>query len=177
MPRARLTRRPRNPLGGFRQQDDVMNSENPEPGVRIAAHPVLRILVSFPIACFCGALATDIVYTRTADMIWADFSAWLLAAAMFMSVPAVIVGFVDLLANRRVLSQRQVWPIVIGSVLVLVLGLFDNLVHSRDAWTSVVPAGLALSAVTVIALLITVWFGSVRLYRPVVAVQYSGARQ
>ena len=33
------------------------------------------------------------------------------------------------------------------------------LVHSRDAWTSVVPAGLILSAITTILILITSWIG------------------
>ena len=52
-----------------------------------------------------------------------------------------------------------------GSLLALVLGLFDNLVHTRDAWTSVVPAGLALSAITVVVMLATVWLAAPRAAR------------
>jgi uncharacterized membrane protein len=151
-----------------------MNSENSGSTARIAGHPILRILVSFPIACFSGALVTDIAYAITADMLWADFSAWLLAVAMFMSVLAAIGAIVDIVANRHVRAQRQVWRIAAGSLLVLILGLFDNLVHSRDAWTSVVPVGLALSAVTVAVILITVWFSSATVYRQGVDVPYSG---
>jgi uncharacterized membrane protein len=122
-------------------------------------------------------LVTDIVYALTADMIWADFSAWLLAAGMLMGVLAAIVGLVDLAANRRVRPQRRPWLLVIGSLLVLILGLFDSLIHSRDAWTSVVPTGLALSAITVIVMLITIWFGSATGYRLGVDTSHSGIRQ
>ncbi len=164
-------------LGGFRDRMAVVNSDSPSPARRIVRHPTLRFLVSFPIACFSGALATDITYVGTADMIWADFSAWLLAAGLFMGVLAGIAGLIDVLANRRLRAPRQSWLLVIGGLLVLVFGFFDNLVHSRDAWTSVVPDGVALSAVTVAVMLITVWFGSATVYRRGVGAGYSGVRQ
>jgi uncharacterized membrane protein len=154
-----------------------MNSDNPGSRARIAGHPILRILVSFPIAFFSGALATDIAYAQTADMMWADFSTWLLAAGIFMGVLAAIAGLVNVMANRRVRAQRQVWPLVIGSLLVLILAFFDNLVHSRDAWTSIVPTGLALSAVTVIVMLVTAWLGSATVNRRSVGMQSSGVRE
>jgi uncharacterized membrane protein len=133
--------------------------------------------VSFPIACFSGALVTDIAYALTADMMWADFSAWLLAAGIVMGVLAAIAGLVDILATRRLWAPRAALMLVIGSLLVLVLAVFNNLVHSRDAWTSVVPFGLALSAITVVVMLITVWFSSAPAYRRDVSVPYSGVRQ
>ncbi len=114
---------------------------------------MLLVLVSFPIACFTSALITDIAYAQTANMLWADFSDWLLALAMAGGVLAAIAGLVDLIANRR----RRVLPVVVGSLVVLALGLLNNFVHSRDAWTSVVPMGLALSALTVLVVLVTAW--------------------
>ncbi|WP_375382205.1 DUF2231 domain-containing protein [uncultured Sphingomonas sp.] len=51
-----------------------------------------------------------------------------------------------------------------GLVVVLVLGLFNNLVHSRDAWTSVVPQGLIISLVTVLVLIPTLWLGRTLTY-------------
>jgi uncharacterized membrane protein len=147
------------------------------PTARIPGHPFLRVIVSFPIACFCGALCTDIVYAVTADMIWADFSAWLLAIAMFTGVLAAIAGIVDVLVSPRVRAEWRVWPIFIGSLIVLVLGLFDNLVHSRDAWTSVMPTGLALSALTVVVMLVTAWIGTGRVYRQALDVPAAGVRE
>jgi uncharacterized membrane protein len=117
------------------------------------AHPILLVLASFPIACFTSALVTDLAYAQTANIMWADFSDWLLALGMAGGVLAAIAGLVDLIANRR----RHVLPVVIGSLVALALALLNNFVHSRDAWTSVVPTGLALSALTVLVVLITAW--------------------
>ncbi len=132
---------------------------------RIAGHPIHPKLVPFPIVCFIGALFTDIAYARSADMMWANFSAWLLAVGMAMGVLAAIAGLVDFFGNRRVRAQRPAWPHMLGNLVVLVLALFNNFVHSRDAWTSVVPTGLILSAVTVAVMLVTAWLGASLVYR------------
>ena len=46
--------------------------------VPIVHHPIHALLVPVPVVCFTGALITDIVYSRSTDMQWANFSAWLL---------------------------------------------------------------------------------------------------
>jgi uncharacterized membrane protein len=132
---------------------------------RIAGHPIHPKLVPFPIVCFIGALFTDIAYASTADVMWANFSTWLLAAGMVMGVLAALAGLVDFIGNRRVRAQRSAWPHMLGNVVVLVLALFNNFVHSRDAWTSVVPTGLILSAATVAVMLVTAWLGASLVYR------------
>ncbi len=154
-----------------------MNSDISESTARRGGHPVLRILAAFPIACFTCALLTDIAYAQTANIMWADFSAWLLAAGLAGGVVAAIAGLVSLLANRRAGPQRSAWPIALGSLLVLVIAGFNNLVHSRDAWTSVMPTGLALSAITVLAMLATAWLASRAGHRRGVALPYAGVRQ
>jgi uncharacterized membrane protein len=53
---------------------------NPASTPRVAMCPIHPMLVPFPIACFTGALFSDIAYWKTAEMMWADFSAWLLFA-------------------------------------------------------------------------------------------------
>ncbi len=137
--------------------------------------PVFRILAAFPIALFSGALLTDIAYALTADMLWADFSDWLLAFGMLMGGLAAIVGIVDLIANRHI-RGRPVVTLLIGSVVVLALGLLNNFVHSRDAWTSVVPQGLALSAITVLVMLVTAWLAASALARNAALMPHSGVR-
>ncbi len=127
---------------------------------RTAGHPLFRILVSFPIACFVAALATDIAYAFTTNMMWADFSAWLLAGGLGLGVLAAIAGIGAAITDRRRGVRRPYAALTLGSLVVLALGFVDNLVHSRDAWTSVVPLGLILSALTVIVMLLTAWAGS-----------------
>ncbi len=45
------------------------------------------------------------------------------------------------------------------------LAFFNVLVHTRDAWTSVVPWGLTLSVITVLILPVTGWLGWTMVYR------------
>ena len=152
-----------------------MNSETTYVLPQAPAHPGLLILTAFPVACFCCALGTDALYALTSEMMWADFSDWLLAAGMAMGVIAAIGGFIDAIRYRHARTGRQILPLAIGSVVVLALGLLNNFVHSRDAWTSVVPAGIALSAITVLAIIITALLGA-RPARRAARVQYSGVR-
>jgi uncharacterized membrane protein len=132
---------------------------------RIAGHPIHPMLVPIPIVCFVGALITDVTYFATANMMWADFSAWLLAVGVIMGVLAAIAGLVDFLGNRMIRTRRPAWPHVLGNLLVLVLATFNLLIHSRDAWTSVVPTGLILSALVVVILPVTGWLGWSMVYR------------
>ncbi len=137
-----------------------MNSDISGSTARLGGRSILRILASFPIACFTCALLTDVAYVQTANIMWADFSAWLLAAGMAGGVVAALAGLLSLLADRGGRRPRSVWPIVLGSLVVLVIALINNLVHTRDAWTSVMPVGLALSVATLLAMLATAWLAS-----------------
>lgn len=136
-----------------------MRSQDDAAIIEVRAHPILHILAAFPIACFTGALATDVAYWSTARMMWADFSAWLLAAGFGIGILAAVAGVVEVAVRRRRRDLRPAWEVVVGTLLVLVLAGVDNLVHSRDAWTSVVPTGLVLSAGAVIVTLATAWIG------------------
>jgi uncharacterized membrane protein len=143
----------------------VMARTNPASTARIAMRPIHPMLVPFPIVCFVGALITDLAYWKTAEMMWADFSAWLLFAGLIMGILAAIAGLVDFFGNRLIRRLAPAWFHMVGNIIVLVLALFNCLVHSRDAWTSVVPTGLILSALTVLVLLFTGWMGWTMVYR------------
>ena len=138
---------------------------NPASTARIASHPIHPMLVPFPIVCFVGTLVMDVAYWKTAEMMWADFSAWLLFAGLVMGVLAAVAGLVDFLSNRLIRALAPAWLHLAGNAVVLVLAFFNALVHSRDAWNSVVPAGLVLSALTVILMLFTGWMGRAMVYR------------
>jgi uncharacterized membrane protein len=133
---------------------------NPPSTASIAGHPIHAMLVPFPIVCFTLALITDIVYWRTSHLMWAEFSAWLLLAGIVFGAIAALFGAIDLLASREVRARRPAWPHAIGNVVVMVLAFFNNLVHAGDGWTSVVPWGLTLSALTVLLMFFTAWLGA-----------------
>lgn len=94
---------------------------------------------SYPIVCFIGALITAITYFVTAEMMWADFSAWLLVVGFIFGVLAAIARLTDFLGNRLIRAQLPAWPHLLGNIAVLVLAFFNVLIHTRDAWTSVAP--------------------------------------
>ena len=74
---------------------------NPSSVARMAGHPLHPMFVPFPIAFFVGALVTDLVYWRTASMMWETFSVWLITAGLIMGGCAAIAGAIDFLGNRR----------------------------------------------------------------------------
>jgi uncharacterized membrane protein len=147
-----------------------MSDANPRSTASIAGHPIHPMLVPFPIVCFVGTLVTDVVYWRTADMQWANMSDWLLTAGLVISVFVVIAGAIDFLADRRIRRLANAWIHVVGNVVALALAILNGFVHTRDAYTSVVPEGLILSALVVLILLVTGWNGWAMVYRHGVAV-------
>jgi len=129
-------------------------------GILDTIYPLHVILSAYPIACFTGAFLTDCAYVASAEMQWANFSAWLIVAGLVMGVVAGIAGVVDFIANRRVRRRRSGWLHGLGNGLVMLLALLNAFVHSRDAYTSVMPWGIFLSAVVAVLVLVTSWLGT-----------------
>ena len=126
---------------------------------RIAGNLLYPLLAAVPSACFSLALVTDIAYWKTANMQWANFSAWLLLAGLLIAVAAVLVGLIDFIMEPRVRALKIAWLYALGNAVAVILAIVNSFVHSRDAYTSVVPDGLILSAITVAVLLVTGWMG------------------
>jgi uncharacterized membrane protein len=134
--------------------------------IRTGGYPLHHALTGFPTACFTGALLTDIVYWNTAEMQWANFSAWLLAFGLLMAAFAIVAGVVDAVMGWRLAGGRRPALVhVIGYILAVLAALLNSFVHSRDAYTSVVPLGLLLSLLTVVILSVTGWWGHEDSYR------------
>jgi uncharacterized membrane protein len=131
----------------------------PTPYAVPVSPPLHVVLGVVPVACFVGTLITDLVYWQTANMQWANFSAWLLAIGLLVAVLVVIAGVIDVLFRRGIRDTRGGWVHVLGYAVVIVLEIFNSFIHSRDAYTSVVPTGLILSLLTVLLLLATGWYG------------------
>ena len=142
-----------------------MPLDSPGPGAPVAHPSIHAAIVPFPIVCFVGALLTDLAYWRTADMQWANFSVWLLTAGLVMAGFAVLASLMDLIRVRRTRIWKPAWLRILGAVSALALSLVNAFVHSRDAYTSVVPTGLILSGIVVVILLATGCFAWTMLNR------------
>jgi uncharacterized membrane protein len=143
----------------------------PQSTAQVAGHPIHAMLVPIPVVCFVGTLVTDIAYWLTANMQWANFSAWLLSVGLIVSALAVLAGLIDFFGDRRIRRIRTAWIHAAGNAVALVLSIINVFVHSRDAYTSVVPTGLILSAVVVLILGLTGWLGAALVHRHGVGVQ------
>jgi uncharacterized membrane protein len=129
------------------------------------------MLVPVPIVCFVGTLITDIVYWRTALMFWADLSAWLLLVGLIVSLFAALAGLIDFCGDRRIRALPSAWIHGLGNATALILSILNACIHTRDAYTSVVPTGLIISALVVVILLMTTWSGWTLVYRHGVGVR------
>ena len=148
-----------------------MLSANPRSTVTLLGRPLHAMLVPIPIVCFVATLITDIVYWQSAAMQWANMSAWLLIVGLIASLFAAPLGMIDFFGDPRIRELRAAWIHGIGNVTALILAIFNCLIHARDAYTSVVPTGLILSALVVVILLVTGWNGWALVYRHGVGVR------
>jgi uncharacterized membrane protein len=100
---------------------------------------------------FISAFITDYTYYTTALWQWANFSAWLITAGLIVTLVAVLLLLIDFATGRARRLNTGSFILVAAAAL---LSLVNAFVHSRDAWTSVVPQGILLSAVSTLLLVI-----------------------
>jgi uncharacterized membrane protein len=138
---------------------------HPSATAAVAKHPIHAILAPFPVVCFTLTLLTDLAYWQSSNLMWQHFSEWLLLAGLVFGVLAALAGAVDVLFRPAVRASAVAWAHAIGSVIVLTLAIVNSFVHAADGWTGVVPYGLMLSAVTVLVMVVSNWFGRALVFR------------
>ena len=120
-------------------------------GAGIVPWPLHPFFVGLGGALLMAALFTDTMYSSNALMQWANFSAWLITGGLVSALVAVIVLLLDFAFGRAVPFGWLDFCLVAAAAI---LSLVNVLVHTQDAWTSVVPTGITLSAIVTILLLI-----------------------
>jgi uncharacterized membrane protein len=115
------------------------------------ATAVFDLLDPIPFGFFVAGLIFDVIYSKTATIMWVKGAAWLISIGLlFAIVPQLInLGRVWFSKKRVRTSGLTInfWLNVVG----IVAAIFNAFVHSRDAY-GVMPAGLWLSILTVLAL-------------------------
>jgi uncharacterized membrane protein len=125
------------------------------PAAPASARTIHQVLTPFPVAYFAAALATDLAYWRTAEVMWERFSIWLIAGGLVMSALVALAAVSDLAFGK----QRPASLRALGYTAGVLVSLLNVFVHSRDGYTAVVPIGLTLSVVAVAILLLSVVTG------------------
>ena len=120
-------------------------------------HSVHALFLSFPIALFSAALVTDIAYLNTAHIQWTNFSSWLIAGALVFGGAVVACALLELILSIRRAPRRPYLVYLVIVVLMWIVGLVNAFQHSRDAWSSVGTAGIAMSIVTTLLALVAGW--------------------
>jgi uncharacterized membrane protein len=110
-----------------------------------------RPFVAIGAALLIAAFFTDWKYYSSALFQWANFSAWLITIGLIIALVAAALLVVDLLLG---FAGSIRWIDFVLLAVAVVLSIFNALVHSRDAWTSVVPEGIILSAIVAILLVV-----------------------
>jgi uncharacterized membrane protein len=103
--------------------------------MRIFRQPIHPMLVPIPIACFVGVLLTDLTYWWSAEMMWANFSAWLVSVGVVFGYLAAVFGLIDFLSSRFIRAQPPAWPHAIGNVALLILATLNMFGRSVGART------------------------------------------
>jgi len=129
------------------------------------ANAIYGLLNPIPFGFFVAALIFDIIYARSAEVMWGKGAAWLIVFGLLFAVIPRLINLVQVwITGRRYSTSTDKLDFWLNLVAI-VAAIFNAFVHSRDAY-AVVPAGLWLSVCTVILLSIA---------HVVIAVQHSAA--
>ena len=140
-------------------------SSNAAPRRSVVADAVYGLLNPIPFGFFVAALIFDILYARTAELLWGKGAAWLIMFGLLFAVVPRLVNLAQVWITSRRAALRTDKLDFWLNLLAIVAAIFNAFVHSRDAY-AVIPAGVWLSACTVILLSIA---------HVVVAVQHSAS--
>ena len=118
------------------------------------ANAVYGLLNPLPFGFFVAALIFDIIYVRTAGVLWNKGAAWLIVFGLLLAVIPRLVNLAQVWITSRHIARRADKLDFWLNLLAIVAAIFNAFVHSRDAY-AVVPAGVWLSVCTVILLCIS----------------------
>jgi uncharacterized membrane protein len=134
---------------------------NPQSTAKIAGHPLHPMLVPFPIAALVGALVCDLIGTD--DPFWFRASEYLLGAGVVMALLAAVMGVTDLLGDARIRALTIAWVHFLGNLIVVLIEAV-NWYRRYDSGMAD-TAGLVLSVIAVLLLVVTGWLGWEMVYR------------
>jgi uncharacterized membrane protein len=121
-----------------------------------AIHPVHAFLLAGTSTLFLSALLNDLAYWSTYQVQWTNFASWLTAGGLVMGGLALVFALVSLRhAERRSGSSLLYLLLLLATWIV---GLFNAVVHAKDAWAAM-PEGVVLSVIVAVLAGVATWIG------------------
>jgi uncharacterized membrane protein len=126
--------------------------------IALVGHPIHVIMVHFPIAFAIATLGVDVFYWFSGDVFWARVGIWSTGMAFWSGVAASIVGTGELLLVRGIRLLEASWSHAVAAMtLVAIVGANWGLRLIDPA--SILPHGLALSALATVMVGFAGWHG------------------
>jgi len=123
----------------------------PYPRGSLLVNAIYGLLNPLPFGFFVAGLIFDVLYARTADVLWNNGAAWLNAFGLVLAIVPRLINLVRVWITGRVYAtstdKAGFWLYLVAIIVAIV----NAFVHSRDAY-AVVPASVWLSACTVVLL-------------------------
>jgi len=119
---------------------------------RGAIGPIHAVFLAATTPLFLGALLSDIAYSKTYEIQWSNFASWLLVGAMVLASVALLCAVIEFFSDRR----RPIYLLVLAATWIV--GFFDALHHSRDAW-AIMPTAVVLSVIVTVLACVATWIG------------------
>jgi uncharacterized membrane protein len=124
-----------------------MRSNTDSPTSALAS-VVFELLNPVPFGFFVGALIFDVVYAKSADVLWFKSAAWLISIGLVFAVLPRLINLKRVWFTGAYRSPSREKLAFFMNLFAIVAAIVNAFVHSRDAY-SIVPEGVWLSGVTV----------------------------
>ena len=129
-----------------------MSQEVDKPRSKAAAI-AFDLLDPIPYGFFVGALVFDVIYARSAEILWVKAAAWLIAIGLLFAVLPRLINLVRVWfpgdRQRAAGEMAGFWL----NLLAIAAAITNAFVHSRDAF-GVMPEGLWISCLTIVLLVL-----------------------
>jgi uncharacterized membrane protein len=123
---------------------------------RVAGHPIHPMLVSFPIGLWVFSFVCDIGYVLSGSVFWTQAAYVAIVGGIVGAFAAAVPGLIDFWSLRSAEVFKTALAHMAFNVLALVLFIVSLLSRSIGAPNA---ASMWMSAIGIIALLISGWLG------------------
>jgi uncharacterized membrane protein len=126
--------------------------------VALVGHPIHVMLVHFPVAFVVATFGIDVLYWWSGDEFWVRAGLWSAGMAFWSGLLASVVGTGELLLVRGIRMLEASWSHAVAAMTLLAMAAANWGVRLLDP-ASVLPHGLALSAISSVMVGFAGWHG------------------